>query len=336
MKKTKKRPKSFGRGFDILLRDCEEWEDFFEGRTKKAGTEFSINNDLFTLKEDQQDVLKYTIDMAENSWRLRNAFKFKMDFEKDIPGVDIVARDAALTTPMSPPFEQCVFLAENWGDGIDLLMLLDQRTADHINDTPEMLEAYTDHGILTGEQIISIMPVLYRPDGLIDVDTGVREASRKLSYLPAEIHFALHKTLDEGNSGLGATPKFAIAKGQMWRDLQMQITAAAYMMIYLLSLHKPVRQPGRPPHTKKMKPQLGKHVLYEHHTLEIDPFQVPPVAGGGSRPHGSPRLHAVRGFWRQYKSGKRVWVHPHWRGDKDKGVVTKDYSIVPEHGERSG
>jgi hypothetical protein len=52
---------------------------------------------------------------------------------------------------------------------------------------------------------------------------------------------------------------------------------------------------------------------------------------------GSPRFHAVRGFWRHYKqpiktgpnAGKtQVWIEPQWRGDKEKGVITKEYNIL--------
>ena len=39
------------------------------------------------------------------------------------------------------------------------------------------------------------------------------------------------------------------------------------------------------------------------------------------------RYHEVIGFWRNYKSGKRVWVNPHFRGDKTKGIIEKDYLL---------
>lgn len=39
------------------------------------------------------------------------------------------------------------------------------------------------------------------------------------------------------------------------------------------------------------------------------------------------RKHDVRGHFRNYKSGKRVWVRNHSRGDEALGIITKDYVI---------
>tara|TARA_Y100000114_G_scaffold37183_1_gene32765 strand:- start:93 stop:1133 length:1041 start_codon:yes stop_codon:yes gene_type:complete len=37
------------------------------------------------------------------------------------------------------------------------------------------------------------------------------------------------------------------------------------------------------------------------------------------------KWHRVRGFYRQYKSGKRAWINSHFRGDFNKGFIDKDY-----------
>ena len=37
------------------------------------------------------------------------------------------------------------------------------------------------------------------------------------------------------------------------------------------------------------------------------------------------RFHDVRGFYRHYKSGKKVWIKNHTRGTKELGVIEKDY-----------
>ena len=39
------------------------------------------------------------------------------------------------------------------------------------------------------------------------------------------------------------------------------------------------------------------------------------------------KFHTVRGFEREYKSGKKVWVKNHTRGDKSLGIIEKDYKI---------
>ena len=37
------------------------------------------------------------------------------------------------------------------------------------------------------------------------------------------------------------------------------------------------------------------------------------------------KYHEVIGFWRNYKSGKRVWINSQWRGDISRGIIEKDY-----------
>ena len=38
----------------------------------------------------------------------------------------------------------------------------------------------------------------------------------------------------------------------------------------------------------------------------------------------------VRGHWRTYKNGKRVWIKPQVRGDKSKQVADKTYTIIKD------
>jgi hypothetical protein len=47
---------------------------------------------------------------------------------------------------------------------------------------------------------------------------------------------------------------------------------------------------------------------------------------GGEGP--SKRLHDVRGHWRTYRSGTRVWIRSHQRGDESLGIVQKEYSLT--------
>ena len=46
-----------------------------------------------------------------------------------------------------------------------------------------------------------------------------------------------------------------------------------------------------------------------------------------SRSVNKNKFHEVRGFYRNYKSGKRVWVNSFSRGDKTLGVIEKEYKI---------
>lgn len=84
-----------------------------------------------------------------------------------------------------------------------------------------------------------------------------------------------------------------------------------------------------------MSPVDSKHGrFYEHKVIVIDPnnpvYSSSDGLGCSGRQHA---LHSVRGFWRKLKKPKadgttKVWVKPHWRGDKELGVVTKEYRVL--------
>ena len=69
----------------------------------------------------------------------------------------------------------------------------------------------------------------------------------------------------------------------------------------------------------------GLKLLYEWRTAVIEPSKSKQEHQGGT--HASPRRHQARGHWRNYKSGKRVWIKECWRGDASKGSIFKDYLI---------
>jgi hypothetical protein len=77
--------------------------------------------------------------------------------------------------------------------------------------------------------------------------------------------------------------------------------------------------------------RYGKHAPFNSH-IELS-IELPKkngivlragVLGDGI---GTRRLHEVRGHWRCYRSGNRVWVRAHKRGSKELGEVTKDYRL---------
>ena len=81
-------------------------------------------------------------------------------------------------------------------------------------------------------------------------------------------------------------------------------------------------------------PVQGSHRrFYQHRVIVIDPdaplYSDKESIGCSGRQHA---LHSVRGFWRTLKNPKpdgttRVWVKAHWRGNKDLGVISKEYEI---------
>jgi hypothetical protein len=80
--------------------------------------------------------------------------------------------------------------------------------------------------------------------------------------------------------------------------------------------------------------------MYEYKVLELGLGGEEPIVNVQiSRESAKKRLHAVRGFWRTYKKplksgpnkGKtKVFVKGHWRGDKDLGVIKKDYVFTTD------
>lgn len=51
----------------------------------------------------------------------------------------------------------------------------------------------------------------------------------------------------------------------------------------------------------------------------------PAIAPDNDGPAYHKRQHEVIGHWRQYKSGRRVFIHAHKRGNPELGVITKIY-----------
>lgn len=334
-----KKPRTFGHGFDLMLRQCEKAEDFFLGRGGRM-PEWMVNVDLIRCEDEHDPRYRksfqlYHLDMADNAARLRNSFKFKFDWGAIQEGDPYVVAEQVTSTPLYPPFEQCFVLLENWVADADMMLLVDTRTADQAweQDTaePEIARSYREYGIMPGDKFVSVMPTIYR-HGI-----GV-------SFLPVELHYRMGGTIQEGNMGIPACPSFAqpteaFSGGE--HPLRLQLSAALYYVLYLLSTHETVRIPGLSPRINRSGAARGKRPFYEHHVVDLHPFEVKQVfeKSNPDNHRSSPRLHAVRGFWRHYKepiktgpnAGKTVvWIEPQWRGDKDKGVVIKDYNVITD------
>ena len=69
--------------------------------------------------------------------------------------------------------------------------------------------------------------------------------------------------------------------------------------------------------------------LYDHKTLIIDTDKHPDKSYEYIRRQSlnKNRYHSVRGHWRHYKNGKKTWITNYGRGDKEMGIITKDYKI---------
>lgn len=84
-------------------------------------------------------------------------------------------------------------------------------------------------------------------------------------------------------------------------------------------------QPSKFINQKRKK--KGKAPLFCYKTLHIDTGERTETKGSGTGTHASPRVHLRRGHIRKLANGKTVWVQPCLVGNKDNGIVHKDYSL---------
>lgn len=82
---------------------------------------------------------------------------------------------------------------------------------------------------------------------------------------------------------------------------------------------------------QKARAKRGKKPLFSYWTLEIDMERSAVVGIDNGGTHSSPRLHLRRGHPRQYAPGKWCWVQPCAVGNKNLGMVHKDYAVSRAH-----
>lgn len=85
---------------------------------------------------------------------------------------------------------------------------------------------------------------------------------------------------------------------------------------------------------QKARIKRGKKPLFSYWTLQLSiPNEREEGASLGGT-HASPRLHLRRGHARQYAPGKYTWVQPCAVGNKNLGLVHKDYAITAAYTEK--
>ena len=247
------------------------------------------------------------------------------------------------------PFENVYIQYEQAEGGRSILALCERRTLDE--DYPEM-------GLIAGENFICMTPAGYNNNGFKG------EPNEKLGCYPIEIHLKeglewtgrAHVTDDpitydwtcpaeDGNDCppmIEATPEGVRAKNWELRNHSGPYMNALFALLAMLSSGG-VKQTNhgtvKPENVIRRKPAHKKqHPMYEYRVLELGLGDEEPIVNVQiPRECAKKRLHAVRGFFRHYKKplksgpnkGKtKVFVREHWRGDKELGVVRKDYIFV--------
>ncbi len=255
--------------------------------------------------------------------QIRSAFKFKTTLPtlQELTPVSLQGEDVLFKLP----FPECVLVVDEvegmGSDVTSVCMFIEERIY-----TPEP-EAdpgpwYADNGILPGDKFISITPSLMVKNGV-------------WSLLPCEFHATIDRPFDGDDSGSWCSA-FPDGTPPNSRDM-MEGMGSMFLILtggWIAALQHPgvavTDTAGLKPGVKHRAPRNKERRFYEHKLVTIDPLAE--RCNGGVTGHGGKhRLHPVRGFWRRYKkSGKRVWVRPHWRGDKELGVITHDYEVKHE------
>lgn len=107
--------------------------------------------------------------------------------------------------------------------------------------------------------------------------------------------------------------------------------------LMLLNTKNIITQDNKPPvKLNKKRIQKGKQPLFAYYTLKLQLSGIGKKNAGSSTPEGNTtRLHLCRGHFKTYTEDKpllgsrigRYWWQPQARGNKDNGVVMKDYEV---------
>ncbi len=356
-RKHRKRPRSFSPAFDAWLRWNEAYEDVNEGR-RRIPPDLIYLEDFFVIPD-----LAISMDQMLNSWvhlarDLRSAMKFRFEHpslerqrqrerlgitEEEPFALEGVWSDTPIALPFPKTYVEIDVGGEDGPHGLNkVMMYLEERYADTVPD--RFTEKYKLIGIAPGDKFISISQSTYNHRG-IKRGGAKRDISNKLSNFPVELHIPMGPLFKDGKSDLkclAALPEGIDGSGYMYNYNQ---TVLEHFMIFLAMCHAPNRRVRRVAGLSRQAQSIvRKHrrrpmesTFYEHYVLEIPVGSEEPIEIGEGMPGSRHRLHAVRSFVRHYKqplkSGPnkgRDWVivPAHWRGDKDLGVVTKDYDFV--------
>ena len=258
--------------------------------------------------------------MAENAeWLLltsqlmKNSVVFSLDlsgviFVDDLiqgPDIEVNERDS-----VKLPYENCVFVCE-----------LPREIWDGI---PEALR-----------EVMIVASQSNVPDGVTRYSAFARRNNKQNGWC-ALPHIIEIKDDDLQNPVDGHVTLNIFNQVKPSQDEHVVLNAALKGLLYALDeleTRPHTLQQAKPP-SKSLGPAgVGHRRFYQHRVIVIDP-DAPLYADGeglgcSGRKHA---LHSVRGFWRNLKNPKpdgttRVWVKAHWRGDKDLGVISKEYEI---------
>ena len=201
--------------------------------------------------------------------------------------------------------------------------------ADRLADVPEseakteLLAAHSDIGWVINFSVVvqadNKLPTLipYTPCALLDVDGQLLRIVGGY-----DVHMA---------------PSVRPELAETWRLNALSEVGTVLQAFAFMHVRHSVVEEVKPTRAAVRKAARKNKPLLRHHRLVVKPLEdhMRRVREHAKTPAGRKALHMVRGHFATYTEdapllGKfvgTVWRAPHWRGDKDEGVVTKDYQL---------
>ena len=330
MKKQAK-PGYLGTAFHTWL----EWLEYVEcvtQTTKRPGKPkyMAMNDKLFKVDSDD-DFQKMMFDaMPVDAWLarcVRSSVKYAVasktlalmthQYEKEL---DYICR----TRPMHLPHEWNTVVVDGWDNNTTFLMCAQETVTKTGKDYPEL-------GVTAHEKWICVNFVIHSKNG-VDLMDGKHSDNQKLSYVPVELHMTKGETVENTRSVWAMTSGMEVTeKGEKMLNLMRGMFFSWLKSFHLnailrrKSLGTPPMSVDYIPHKRRKKNEFPR---FEHVVMELEIDEPEPAQTGRHVFQPKKRMHQVRGFWRQCKSGKDVWVKPHWRGDEKLGVVKRDFEMT--------
>ena len=257
---------------------------------------------------------------------VRSSGKFVIDFEtlhdireKYMDEIEFLSRNC----PVRLPFEWTTLIIRHPVE--DFVIVAQEQEA------PE--GGYPEMSLDEGDKFVCLNMVGYVKQGTKD-ENNVRRKDQKLSHFPLELHLPYNLPSDQTHA-IPAPIDGMIVMPQ-GRQLCEALMSMFVTFIYTFELTSVLRlkstgvapTPGK--HVRRFKKRKkANHPMFEHSVVKLEIDAPEPGQSGMSMLQSKKRLHAVRGFWRTYsKTGKRVWVKAHWRGDEKLGVIRRDVELV--------
>ncbi len=302
------------------------------GMRGRNGT-FSMNETIYSM-------------MPVDAWLahlVRSSVKYRCPWETMTTFIERYGNfmdDITSEMTMHMPYEPVTVCFEDIGgrEGDVCVMNITSTTAterSRINDTFVDCD-YPSLGIEKGDEFYSVSMCLYRAEGVEMTETHDVDPTRRLSMVPVEIHFNKGLPLNETKwinaiaPGVQVTPLGARVI-DLVRQCLIHWLATFQLQGVLRTRHGGIGPQALVAAARRRKPKHRSKFakpMYEHFVVEFEIDEPEPGQTGITRAEHRKRLHQVRTHWRTCKSGKRVLVSSHWRGNKDLGIVRKDFEMT--------